>query len=227
MIFPLSAEEFWDDRELINPKHTAIIVIDMQNDTCKNASPLGRSGWDLSFVEEMAPELAKFLSSIRKLGYTVVHTRNEHSYHTNSGVRLRQARKSDWPRFAEPSSKGADWYDKFNEFIPLSNEPIITKHRYSAFVGTDLAQILRAKAIRTIVLTGVETHICVESTARSAFMEDFHVILISNCTATQVSPDQRISPKTMHEVATEIIDEYFGTVMTSDKFLKLAIPSSK
>ncbi|HZW58599.1 MAG TPA: isochorismatase family cysteine hydrolase [Nitrososphaerales archaeon] len=216
-------EEFWNKSELIRPRHTAIIVIDMQNDTCKQDSPLGRAGWDMSSVAGMAPRLANFLTATRKLGFKVIHTRNIHSSNTNSGVRLRQARKSKWPIFAEASTTGSAWYDKFSEFNPLPGEAIITKHRYSAFVGTDLTQVLRANSIRTLALTGVETHVCVESTARSAFMEDFHVLLISDCTATQTAPNQKVASEIMRNVTLDIIDEYFGTVMTSDEFLLLAM----
>jgi ureidoacrylate peracid hydrolase len=82
----------------------------------------------------------------------------------------------------------------------------VTKHRYSAFYNTDLDSILRSNGIRTIVLTGVATNVCVETTAREGFVRDYYVVLVSDGTATYSAQD--------HEATLRNIDRFFGEVAT-------------
>jgi len=61
---------------------------------------------------------------------------------------------------------------------------VVEKHRYSGFHQTDLELLLRVRNIQTVVPCGVATNVCVESTARDAFMRDFHVVFPSDASAT-------------------------------------------
>lgn len=67
---------------------------------------------------------------------------------------------------------------------PGPEDLVVTKHRSSAFHGTNLEVLLRARGIRRLLLTGVLAEGCVESTLRSAFHRDFYVALVSDCTAS-------------------------------------------
>jgi ureidoacrylate peracid hydrolase len=80
----------------------------------------------------------------------------------------------------EEGTWGAEWY----EILPEPGDAIVTKHRFSAFIGTDFDLILRAKGIESLILTGTRTNVCVESTARDAFMMDYYVVVLSDCTAS-------------------------------------------
>jgi nicotinamidase-related amidase len=60
---------------------------------------------------------------------------------------------------------------------PLEDEPVVVKHCYNAFVDTRLDLLLRSNDIRTVILPGVATHCCVESTARDAAMRDYYVVV--------------------------------------------------
>jgi ureidoacrylate peracid hydrolase len=65
-----------------------------------------------------------------------------------------------------------------NEYTSQATaEPIVTKHRYDAFLNTDLDLILRANRVDTVVLCGVATNVCVETTARAAFVRDYYVVV--------------------------------------------------
>src|ERR1700730_7523100 len=78
------------------------------------------------------------------------------------------------------NSWGADF---FADVRPLATEAIVTKHRYSAFHNTDLETILRANGIRTVVLSGCATNVCVETSAREAFLRDYYVVIAEDGTA--------------------------------------------
>jgi nicotinamidase-related amidase len=68
--------------------------------------------------------------------------------------------------------------------LPPGEDPVIAKNRYDAFFGTDLEERLRAKGVTDIALCGVMTNLCVETTARTAFVKDFRVRVLSDATAT-------------------------------------------
>jgi ureidoacrylate peracid hydrolase len=91
---------------------------------------------------------------------------------------------------------------------PLPGEPIVTKHRFSAFHNSDLETVLRAGSIRTVVLAGVASNVCVETTAREAFVRDYYVVFLSDGTATYSRP--------AHEATLRVIDQFFGQVATID-----------
>ncbi len=85
------------------------------------------------------------------------------------------------------------------------------KHRYSAFVGTRLESVLHTLGIKTLIMTGVGTNVCVESTARDGFMRDFNIVFLSDCTAT--------STQEFHDATLANIKLFFGVVATSDDVL--------
>ena len=84
---------------------------------------------------------------------------------------------------------------------------ICTKHRYSAFVGTDLELILKSQGVEYILVTGVATNVCVESTARDGYHRDYNVILIEDCCGAY---DQQEHAATLNNIS-----KFFGTVTTS------------
>jgi ureidoacrylate peracid hydrolase len=73
------------------------------------------------------------------------------------------------------------WGAEFFLLQPNSGEPIVTKHHYSAFVGTPLDGILRKNDIRTLVMTGVATNVCVDSTLRDGFFAGYYIVLLEDC----------------------------------------------
>lgn len=70
------------------------------------------------------------------------------------------------------------------ELDPLPQEPVIRKTQYSAFFGTDLDTTLRNHQVTSIVITGVLTHLCCETTARDAFMRNYDVFFVTDATAS-------------------------------------------
>ena len=199
----------------VDPRHAALIVVDMQNDFCDSDGALARSGSDPSLIQAMAPRLLQLLDGARRVRLPIVHVRTEHSPWTDSAAWL--GRHHDRPRtVCFPGSWGADYFPGFEPRVDASHEPgghefVVTKHRYSGFVGTDLDLVLRSHAIHTVIMTGEATNVCVESTARDAFMRNYWVVFVSDCTASTV--------QAAHDATLFTMARHFGTVATSDEVM--------
>jgi ureidoacrylate peracid hydrolase len=195
----------------VSPSHTALIVIDMQNDFIAPEGLVGRGGRDVSAAQKLAERLPAFIAAARRAGILVVFVRNVYSTDRNfylSDAWLEQAARKQsggytrFPVCAEGSWEG----DYYGEVRPQPGDPVVTKHRYNAFHNSDLDTILRANAIRTVVMTGVATDVCVGTTAREAFMRDYYAVMVDDGTAT-FSPED-------HSAALRNFDRYFGEVST-------------
>ena len=108
---------------------------------------------------------------------------------------------------------GAELWEEFAELWPKQREYVVIKHRFSAFAGTDLDMVLRSRRIDSVVLTGVVTNFCIESTARDAVSLNYKVIVLADCTAAK--------NRELHEFSLDIIAQSFGTVTTSGKVVKV------
>ena len=107
-----------------------------------------------------------------------------------------------------PGTWGAEFYGRVR---PEPGDPVVTKHRFGAFEGTDLDLLLRASGIRTLVFGGVVTHVCVESTVRQAFFKDYFSVVVSDA-VTGWQPD-------WHRTSLEVMDWGFAHVVTVDELL--------
>jgi ureidoacrylate peracid hydrolase len=195
----------------VQPGHTALIVIDMQNDFIAPNGLIGRKGLDLTAAQQLAERLPTFIAAAREAGALVIFVRNvyttERNFYLPDAWLEQAARKQSggytrFPVCAEGSWEG----DYYGEVRPQPGDAVVTKHRYNAFHNTDLDTILRANAIRTVVMTGVATDVCVGSTAREAFMRDYYAVMVDDGTATFSRED--------HDAALKNFDRYFGEVST-------------
>ncbi len=196
--------------EKVAPGHTALVVIDYQNEFCSERGQLGREGFDLAAVQALAERLPPLLAAARAAGVLVVFVRNEYSSAKNlylSDAFLEQAARTRGGSYTtQPVCPAGTWEaDFYRDVRPEAHEPVVTKHRFDAFLNTDLDTILRAHGVRTVVLAGIATNVCVDTTARAAFMRDYYVVFIGDGTAAY---DQRD-----HEATLRNIDRFFGQVV--------------
>jgi ureidoacrylate peracid hydrolase len=208
----LSHRELLDDiGRKLDPKHTALIVVDVQNDFCASGGMMDSEGLDLTAVQAMADRLPSLIEAARRAGVLVVFVRNVYSTEGNiylSDAWLEQAsrRRGDSytkrPVCAEGSWEG----DFYGSVRPEASDPVITKHRFSAFHNTDLETVLRSHGIRTLVMSGVASNVCVETTAREAFVRDYYVVFLRDGTATYFEAD--------HQATLRVIDRFFGQVVS-------------
>lgn len=113
---------------------------------------------------------------------------------------------------------------EFKEFIkPLPEEPIIRKDVNSSFIGTNLESSLRERQIDTVVIVGLTTNHCVETTTRMAGNLGFNTFLVSDATATfdRKGPDGIIySAETIHNMTMVNLNEEFATIVTTEQVLQ-------
>ncbi|MEA2622515.1 MAG: ureidoacrylate peracid hydrolase [Chloroflexota bacterium] len=192
--------------ELVRPPRCALLVIDMQRDFCDPA--LARR--DISMTLEMMPRLIGLMDAARQASVPVIHIRTEHPESTDSDVFLQGPRWSGEPRtpLCRPGSIGAEFAPGFD---PLEGETVVTKHRYSGFIGTNLALILRSMDIRTIVTAGVQTNNCVDATARDGMMLDHFLVFVGDATGTY--------DRALHDATLVTIAMHYGEVVSTDELI--------
>ena len=177
--------------ELIDPAHTALIMVDMQRDFIEPNGMFASLGIDLSMYKESRPKLAVLLAAARRAGTTVIHLQNTAlpGRMSDSPAQIRfnlrmhkDARKNQPPlRYTLPGTPGHEFA---SEFTPLESEVVVRKYRSSGFWGTNLDMILRSNGIKTVVVGGCTTEGCVESTARDAMFNDYYVVIPEDCVAS-------------------------------------------
>ena len=206
-------------QETVAPAHTAVVVVDVQNDYIHSDGAQARSGNDVGAAQAVVPNILTFVECARAAGVRVVWVRTEHTAWSNAEAWLNRQRhrKRDLRRF--PVCVPGTWGAEFYAVEPEDGEPIVTKHRYSGFLNTDLDLLLRSQEIRTVVLVGVATNVCVESTAREAAMRNYRTVVLSDGTAAYSEEQHRSSLQTL--------DQYFGYVTTADELYEAwGIPHS-
>jgi ureidoacrylate peracid hydrolase len=201
--------------ERIAPRHTALLIVDMQKDFCvEGMGASRRPGRDLSSTRAIIPKLVKLRQAARDAGALVVYigfwTLPDHL--SDGGPWLSQRRRSPYASdsFAMANSEGAEF---ISELSPLEGEVTVRKHRYSGFKGTDLDMILRARDIRTCIVSGVSTNVCVESTFRDAFEHGYYIVVPSDGTASW--------SKELAEGSLQNVTHRFGLVSTVDEIVQI------
>jgi ureidoacrylate peracid hydrolase len=200
--------------EKVDPKNAALIVVDIQNDFCHEDSPFGKSGRDMSMAQSAARNTVKLIDAARAVGTPVIFVRATHNDDNESEVRIEERLRSH-PGIDPDiySCKEGTWGAEFYLVSPNPGETIVTKHRYSGFIGTDLDLILRSKGIKSLILTGVATGGCVESTARDGFQLDYYIHFVDDCCGCY--------SQARHQAALDAIGGAFGVVCQSADIMNI------
>jgi len=154
---------------LLNPERSALLILDMQEYFLRPSSHAY-----IPSAEAVVPKVRSLAEAYAERGLPVVLTR-----HTNSpedaGVMGRW-----WRELISPDHP-------LSGIVPELDIPygiILDKHQYDAFYGTELEELLKEKGVSQVVVCGVMTHLCCETTARSAFVRGFEVFFPVDGTAT-------------------------------------------
>jgi len=150
----------------------ALLVIDMQRYFLEE-SKHGHT----PAAEAVIPNIQRLISIFRDSKRPVIFTRHAHNKDGSDLGILKE-----W--WDEMPVDGTPEAEIDPQLKPLSNETVLTKNRYSAFYNTDLDKILRTKSVKEVVITGVMTNICCESTARDAFFRDYFVRFVADGTGS-------------------------------------------
>ena len=156
----------------LNRNKAALMVIDMQYFFLETASPTFTCG-GLAIL----PNVKRLIRAFREAKLPVIFTR--HVHHPD---RLDAGIMGWW--WEGMCLEGSHESEIHQDIIPLPKEKVILKHRYSAFYNTDLEMVLRCLKVEDVVLSGIMTNMCCESTARDAYYRDYRVFFLADATGS-------------------------------------------
>ena len=180
-----------------DPARSALLVIDMQQFFAGIAGPI-------------LPNVTAVIDACRGAGIPVIFTRHGHRDIEADGGML-VSWWGDNIRYGTP-----DW-ELLPEMVPRSDERVLDKDRYSVFRRTDLETDLRSAGIGELIIVGVLTNCCCETTARDGFVRDFRIFFVADGTATVNDDLQIASLKTLsygfaHVVSTDALCAFLAEV---------------
>ena len=195
-------------KERCDPKNAALIVVDVQNDFVSPKGSAGKRGEDVSAAMAIMPPLSRLIDEARRVGLTIVYIRTTHSEWTDTPSWIYRTSQKGGLSTCREGTWGAEFYEGIS---PLPTERIVIKHRYSAFINTDLNTVLKARNIQSVLVCGVATNVCVETTARDAYMYDHYVTMVDDCSAAYEAK--------LHLGTLDNIRRHFGLVASSNEII--------
>jgi len=185
-------------RHVFSPENSALLVIDMQRYFLDESShahvPAGT---------EIKANIRAIVSEFHALSLPVIFTRHA------------------LLRSEEPGAMASWWGDVMYDddesskvdpdMLPGPGDALVRKRQYSAFLGTDLDETLRSGGVTQVVITGVMTHLCCESTARDAFMRGYNVFFVVDGTASK--------NEELHLASLKNLTDGFATPVTTEEVL--------
>jgi ureidoacrylate peracid hydrolase len=195
-------------KDRCDPRYAALIVVDVQNDFVSPEGSAGKRGDDVGAAIAMIPNLTRLIEEGRRVGLTIIYIRTTHSDWTDTPSWIYRTSQKSGLSTCREGSWGAEFYDGIS---PLPSERVVLKHRYSAFINTDLNTVLRARGMQSVLVCGVATNVCVETTARDGYMYDYYVTMIDDCSAAYDAK--------LHMGTLENIRRHFGLVASSNEII--------
>ena len=198
---------------------TALVIIDMQRDFVLPGGFGEALGNDTSLLLAAVEPIGRALAKAREIGMLVIHTREGHRPDLTDcpPAKLHRGGKT-FIGEAGPMGRilvrGEKGHDIIDQLYPIDGEPVIDKPGKGSFHATDLAQILSDRGIKTLVVCGVTTEVCVHTTVREANDRGYECLVLSDCVASYFPEFQR--------VALEMIKAQggiFGWVSDADEFI--------
>jgi len=159
-------------RMKLNVGASALLVVDMQRFFLDPASPMYTCGGTA-----ILPKVKQLIEAFRREERPVLFTRHvHHPWDLDSGI------MGWW--WKDKCLEGSAESEIHPDLTPLPKEKVIFKHRYSAFYNTDLEIVLRCLKVEDLVISGVMTNMCCESTARDAYYRDYRVFFLADGTGS-------------------------------------------
>ena len=190
------------------PERTALVNVDMQN-CFVEGSPIAAP--DGLVVLERINRVA---AACRRAGILVIHTSN---VFRADGSNLGVLAEFDPIVKTGILNKGSAAAALHQKLVVDIRDILLDKPRFGAFHGTDLELILRSRGIDTLVITGIATNVCCETTAREAAVRDFRVLFLSDGTATFSIGD--LSAAALQKATCATLGRVFAQVLTVDEII--------
>ena len=196
-------------KERCHPSKAALIVVDVQNDFVSRDGSAAKRGEDVGAAMAMVPNLLRLIEEGRRVGLIIVYIRTTHSEWTDTPSWIYRTSQKGGLSTCREGTWGAEFYEGIS---PSPTERVVIKHRYSAFINTDLNTVLKARNIQSVLVCGVATNVCVETTARDGYMFDYYVTMIDDCSAAYETK--------LHLGTLENMRRHFGLVASSGEIIE-------
>ena len=173
-----------------DPKRTALVIIDMQRDFLEPGGFGDALGNDVGLLRRAIEPTRRLLAAARQAGLLVIHTREGHRADLSDLPPAKRARGhftvgiGDVGPMGRILVRGEPGHDIVPELYPAAGEPVVDKPGKGAFFATDLHTILQSRAIEKLVVTGVTTEVCVNTTVREANDRGFDCLVLRDCCAS-------------------------------------------
>ncbi|WP_238017106.1 cysteine hydrolase [Dactylosporangium sp. AC04546] len=170
-----------------DPATTALLVIDMQRDFLEPGGFGETLGNDVGQLRRTIEPTAALLTACRAAGLPVIHTREGHLPDLSDCPPAKLNRGDPSMRIGAPGPmgriliRGEHGHDIIDELAPAPGEPVIDKPGKGAFYATELGELLTARGIVSLVVTGVTTEVCVHTTVREANDRGYECLVLSDC----------------------------------------------
>jgi ureidoacrylate peracid hydrolase len=202
---------------------SAVVVVDMQNAFASRGGMLDIAGTDISGAPRVVSSIKTMLDAARRANVPVVYVQMGYKPDlSNSGG----PNSPNWRKElamslmnCRPELKGkllteGTWdFEIVEELKPEPEDLVVIKTRYSGFAGTTLDSQLRTRGIRYLFFAGIATNVCVESTLRDAYFQDYWPILIADGA-------MQAGPASMHEATLFNVENFFGWTIRAEEFVR-------
>ena len=197
------------DNESLSESKVAMIVVDMQNAYLDDEGSMNKSGMDITELKKTVLPVSSLITACRSADVPIIFTR----YVLRADYKDAGLRSVRGPKFKEINSLVMGTWD--SELDPRMDQRledyVLDKTRYSSFYNTSLEVILRGLGVDTLIVCGVTTEICVESTIRDAYFRDFKIIVPKDAVAAMDIG--------RHKGTLATIEFGFGSVTTSAELI--------
>jgi nicotinamidase-related amidase len=171
----------------IDLSRTALVIIDMQRDFLEKGGFGETLGNDVSRLTSAVAPCKALLDAARRTGMLVIHTREGHRPDLSDAPKAKVERGNPSTRIGSLGPmgrilvRGEPGHDIIPELYPLPGEPVVDKPGKGAFWATDLHGILQNRGIENLIVCGVTTEVCVNTTVREANDRGYRCIVPSDC----------------------------------------------
>ena len=186
----------------------ALLVVDIQNDFCDDDGEFAHLGLDVHPAQAIVPRLESFIAAARMHGLPVIFSKQIESKSVSPPNLRAQFKAGKLNGVCAPGSWGSELYT----LKPLGHEHVLEKYTYDVFSNPMLEKILRKHKIKTLIVTGVNTDICIDTTIRSAFTHGYHIVVPRDLIATMNKAGERFY--------LNIFDMFFGVVTDARSVLE-------
>ena len=203
-----------------DPTTAALVMIDFQRDFVDPGGFGEALGNDVSLLRRAVPPAERVLKAARKADLFVVHTREGHRPDLADCPPAKKARGKLKVGIGDPGPmgrilvRGEYGHDIVKELYPEPGEPVVDKPGKGAFYATDLDTIFKNKGIKQLVVCGVTTEVCVNTTVREANDRGYECVVLSDCVASYFPEFQRVGLEMIKAQG-----GIFGWVSDSGKFI--------